>query len=324
MPKETSFQTILEALLDLSATFPARYLARFSDLEPAQLEALAQVWPRVPLARKVALLEDLQDLAEDNTLVSFEAFARARLKDHEPAVRAGALRLLIECEDVHLIPDLLDLLNADDEPEVRAAAAVVLGQFVYLGELDKIPAETLREIEDHLLAATKDAYPVVRQRSLEALGTSSRPELPALIEAAYHENDPDWIVSALFAMGRSGDLRWSKQILSKLNDPNQAIRTEAMQAAGELGLAAARPALLDRLEDEEDRLVRHEIIWALSQIGGEGVRQRLEELADAADAEADDEEAEFLEEALSNLAFTEDTGLFDMFDFETEEDPDDL
>ncbi|MEZ0396317.1 MAG: HEAT repeat domain-containing protein [Anaerolineales bacterium] len=320
MSEKNSFQSVLEALLNESQTFPARYLARFSDLEPAQLEALAEIWPRVPLARKVALLEDLQDLAEDDTLVSFEAFARARLKDPEPSVRAGALRLLVECEDTHLVPDLLDLLNADDEPEVRAAAAVVLGQFIYLGELEKIPAATLREIEDHLLTATRDAYPLVRRRSLEALGASSRPELPALIEAAYHQEDPDWIVSALFAMGRSGDLRWSKQILSKLNHPNQAIRTEAVQAAGELGLTAARSALLDQLEDEEDLLVRHEIIWALSQIGGEGVRERLEELADAADAEEDDEEAEFLEEALSNLAFTEDKSLFDMFDFETEDD----
>lgn len=317
MKKETPFQTILDALLDESTAFPARYLARFSDLEPEQLEALAAVWPRVSLQRKVALLEDLQDLIEDDTLVSFEAFARARLNDPDAAVRAGALRLLIECEDVHLIPELLDLLNADDEPEVRAAAAVVLGQFIYLGELEKIPAELLRQVEDHLLAATRDAYPIVRRRSLEALGTSSRPELPALIEAAYHEDDPEWVVSALFAMGRSGDTRWSKQILSKLNHPNQSIRTEAMQAAAELGLQAARPALLDQLEDEDDLLVRHEIIWALSQIGGEGVRERLEELADA---EADDEEAEFLEEALSNLAFTEDTSIFDMFNFEVDDE----
>lgn len=317
MKKETPFQTILDALLDESTAFPARYLARFSDLEPEQLEALAAVWPRVSLQRKVALLEDLQDLIEDDTLVSFEAFARARLNDPDAAVRAGALRLLIECEDVHLIPELLDLLNADDEPEVRAAAAVVLGQFIYLGELEKIPAELLRQVEDHLLAATRDAYPIVRRRSLEALGTSSRPELPALIEAAYHEDDPEWVVSALFAMGRSGDTRWSKQILSKLNHPKQSIRTEAMQAAAELGLQAARPALLDQLEDEDDLLVRHEIIWALSQIGGEGVRERLEELADA---EADDEEAEFLEEALSNLAFTEDTSIFDMFNFEVDDE----
>lgn len=320
MSKETPFQTILDALLDESAAFPARYLARFSDLEPEQLEALAAVWPRVSLQRKVALLEDLQDLIEDDTLVSFEAFARARLNDPDAAVRAGALRLLIECEDIHLIPELLDLLNADDEPEVRAAAAVVLGQFIYLGELEKIPAELLRQVEEHLLAATQDAYPIVRRRSLEALGTSSRPELPALIEAAYHEDDPEWVVSALFAMGRSGDTRWSKQILSKLNHPNQSIRTEAMQAAAELGLQAARPALLDQLEDEDDLLVRHEIIWALSQIGGQGVRERLEELADAADAEADDEEAEFLEEALSNLAFTEDVSIFDMFDFEADDE----
>jgi hypothetical protein len=58
-------------------------------------------------------------------------------------------------------------------------------------------------------------------------------------------------------------------------------------------------------------------IWSLSQIGGEDVQIVLEKLLD----EAEDEDLiAFLEEALDNLAFTEDLDRFELMSF----DPDDL
>ena len=166
-------------------------------------------------------------------------------------------------------------------------------------------------------ATTSAEATLVRRRALESLGYSGREEVVPLIEAAYHEKNPDWVVSALFAMGRSSDDRWKKQVLSQLRAPDEDIRSEAIHAAGELELASARPVLLDLLEDEEDLELRRELIWALSKIGGEGVRDRLEELLDA---ETDDEEAEFIEEALDNLFFTEDMAELDMFDVDPEQD----
>jgi len=100
-------------------------------------------------------------------------------------------------------------------------------------------------------------------------------------------------------------------VLSKLHAPDEDIRSEAIHAAGELELASARSILLDSLEDEEDLELRRELIWALSKIGGEGVRNRLEEILEA---EEDDEEADFIEEAMDTLSFTEDMAQFDLFD----------
>ena len=114
-------------------------------------------------------------------------------------------------------------------------------------------------------------------------------------------------------MGRSSDQRWKKQVLAKLHAPDDDIRSEAIHAAGELELASARPILLDSLEDEEDVELRRELIWALSKIGGEGVRAKLEEILEA---EEDDEEADFIEEAMDNLSFTEDMSQFDLFDLD--------
>ena len=318
MTQNEPFLTVVDALLDESKPFPARFLHRFSDLETADLKKLKKAWPQIPPSRKHTLLEDLEELAEADTLTSFDDMARSLLADNDPQVRTRAIRLLWEVDDAKLVPVYLDILNNDEDVEVRAAAANALGQFVYLGELDKIPAELHHKIEDQLLAATTSSQEtLVRRRALESLGYSGRAEVVPLIEAASREEDADWIVSALFAMGRSSDGRWRKQVLSQLRTPSEDIRSEAIHAAGELELESARPVLLDLLEDEEDLEVRRELIWSLARIGGEGVRAKLEELFEI---EEDDEEADFIKEALDTLSFTEDMGNFSLLDVDPEVD----
>jgi HEAT repeat protein len=318
MTQNAPFLTVVDALLNENKPFPAHYLHRFSDLEPLDLKKLIKAWPQVSPHRKHTLLEDLEDLAEVDTMTSFDDLARSLLTDTDPQVRTRAIRLLWECEDVKLVPVFINILNNDEDIGVQAAAANALGQFVYLGELDKIPAELHHKIEDQLLAATTSSKDtLVRRRALEVLGYSGREEVVPLIEAAYHEKNPDWKVSALWAMGRSYDNRWRKQVLSQLRSPSEDVRTEAIHAAGELELESARPVLLDNLEDEEDLEVRRELIWALSRIGGEGVRAKLEELHEI---EEDDEEADFIEEALDALSFTEDMGNFSLLDVDPEVD----
>ncbi|MDO9129891.1 MAG: HEAT repeat domain-containing protein [Anaerolineales bacterium] len=314
MTKNIAFQTILDALLDDSKPFPPRFLYLFSDIEPGNLKLLLKTWPQVSLTRQRALLEDLKELAEDNTLLCFDDLARALLKDADPQVRVLALHLLWECGDTRLVPTFIEILNKDSDFNVRAAAATALGMFVYLGEFEEISPHIQRKVEDNLLAVLRSSdQMLVRRRALEALGSSSRPEVTGLIEAAYDGEEADWKVSALFAMGRSGDEGWGKQVLSNLRNQNEAIRMEAIHAAGDLGLASARPVLLDMLADEEDVETQHEIIWELTKIGGEDVRERLEELLALAE---DDEEAGFIEEALENLAFTEEVSGFDLSDIE--------
>lgn len=317
------FNHIISALLDDSTPFPPKYLHRFSDISPKELAQLKQSWSQIHPARRISLMEDLEELAEADTLVSFDDLSVFALNDSEPRVRAAAIRLLWESESPRLIPNFISMLKKDDDLTVRASAAAALGLFVYLGELEEIPEEAFHQVEDCLLeVATGSEAPLVRRRALESLGYSSRPEVPPLIRNAYQTQDTEWLASALFAMGRSADKMWEKEVLKMLRHPARDVQEEAIRAAGQLELASTREPLLELLEDAEDlsEEVRTAAIWSLSQIGGTNVRDTLEELLDASE---DEDEAEFLEQALENLEFTDGFQFFDLFEV-GERDEDDL
>ena len=284
-----------------------------------ELQTLHEIWPRVGLSRKLSLLEELESLAEEDTLVSFDDFARPLLDDPDAAVRVHALRLLNESEDVKLIPSILQLLKHDADSSVRAEAAVELGHFVALGELDEIPWEAYSQVQAGLLESARgEDGPEIKRHALESLGYSSDDEVVKLIEAALNKRESDWQASALTAIGRSADDRWEEDVLLGLTDADNRVRLAAVQAAGNLALKSARTILLRMLEEEEDEDddVTMSAIWSLSQIGGEDVRTYLENLLDQTE---DDDQAEFLEEALDNLTFTEDLDRFELMSINPDE-----
>ncbi len=315
--QSTSFQTVLDSLLDSKKEFPKRYLQQFSDLGTLELKTLLEVWPRVGLTRKLSLLNGLEDLADEDTLVSFDDFARSLLNDPEPQVRVHALRLLNESQDTKLVAPLLNMLHNDADVDVRAEAANSLGLFVALGELEEIPVDAYSQVQAGLLESARGTdEALIKRRALEALGFSSHDEVVKLIEAALNRRDTEWQISALRAIGRSADERWEEEVLRGLTDEDNRIRVAAVEAAGNLALKSARTILLRILDDEDDDEVLGATIWSLSQIGGEDVRTYLENLLDQAE---DEEQIAYLEEALDNLAFTEDLDRFELLAFNPDE-----
>jgi hypothetical protein len=319
------FQPVLDSLLDEKKDFPRKYLQQFSDLGELELKTLLDVWSRVSLKRKWTLLEGLETLSESDTLVNFDDLARALLSDADSTVRGRAIRLLRECEDVKLVPAYINILKNDSDVQTRAEAAAALGMFVDLGELEEISEAVQDQTEDALLEVANGNEDVkVRRRALESLGFSSRPEVAALIESAFQKEDAAWQASALFAMARSADSRWDEDVLISLRNDNRNVREAAVEAAGQLAIKTASPILLKMLEDETDDDVTSAVIWSLSQIGGEDARTYIENLLDQTE---DEEQIQFLEEALENLTFTEDLDRFDLLnyepDFDLEENDDD-
>ena len=308
---EISIQQLIDALLDESKVFPVRYMHRLSDLTPEDAGAIREIWPKITPRRRIALLEDLEKLGEADDILSFDEVCRIALKDDIPAVRRLAIQILRTYEEPNLIPAFLAMMEKDSSPEVRAAAAAVMGGFVYMGEIEEISSRILRRIEDCLLKVTTGSDDkLVRRRALEALGFSSRDEVSPLIEKAYAMKDTDWQITALFAMGRSADARWKSQVLARLDDSHPRVRAEAASAAGELELQEATKPLLKMLLDDDDD-VRAAAIWSLSQIGGDRVAEALEVLLEN---NKDEDEVELLEDALDNLAFTVDMRNFALLD----------
>ncbi len=314
--KDVPFQQVVEALLDTEQVFPPKYLYQFSDLEGDEVAWLAKVWPNVPTWRRQALMEDIAQLGQRDTLLSFEALGRMTLQDPEPVLRLLAIQVLNEFEEQDLARSFLQLLSSDPDMEVRAAAATALGQYVYAGEIETIPEKLNRRVVEGLLAVTHSQEDeLVRRMALESLGYSSRDEIPALIDAAYNSGSTEWIASALFAMGRSANKSWRPQVLASLRSVMPAIRLEAARAAGELELKEARSRLFELLDDPDNE-TRLASIWSLSQIGGEGVQLALEKLYSHSD---DEDELAFLDEALDNLEYTKEARLLPILDLpETE------
>lgn len=321
-PQSIPFQQVIAALLDHEHPLPASYFHRFSDLDKKNVEELKRVWPRISDERRLRLLEDLEELAETDTLVNFDALSRMALNDTDPRVRVMATRLLWECEEASLIPIFIRQMTEDSDEIVRAASATALGLFVYLGELEEISPKQLEQVENALLDVLKGSdQPIVRRRALESLGFSSRPEVIGLIENAYKRGEAEWEASALFAMGRSANERWEKAVMASLKDEVDDVRLEAIRAAGLLGLEAAHPTLIEMIKEitvlDEMQMAA---VWSLTQIGGRDVRDRLEDLHEAMVEEGD---ADFIEQALENLEFTEDMASLGMFDFGLDEEEED-
>jgi hypothetical protein len=312
-PPEIPIHQLITALVDENTPLNPRFLYRLSDLEGDDLETVIEIWARVPLWRRQALMDDLQTLAEADTTLSFEAMGRLALNDPDPVVRFGGVNVIIasESESNDLIPIFLQLAEIDSDTSVRTASVTALAQFVYLSEMDQIPEKTRFDLENRLLnIAQTEPIVEIRRQALESLGFSSREEVNELILSALDTKDPAWIASALVATGRSADDSWDKIVLANLEHKNDFVRLEAVRAAGELSLVQARNQLIKSLDDTDED-VRLASIWSLSQIGGQGISELLAQQLNLAQ---DENETGFIEQALDNLAFNSDIeGGFGMF-----------
>jgi hypothetical protein len=146
-----------------------------------------------------------------------------------------------------------------DEPEqLRARAAIALGPVLEQAETDgfedphdvmPITQRMFRNIQDwlHKLHFDNSIPKEVRRRILEASVRAPEEWHQNAIRAAYSSGDKEWILTAVFSM------RWVRgfddQILEALKSRDAEIQCEAIQAAGNWGLAAAWSHILALVRD---------------------------------------------------------------------------
>jgi HEAT repeat protein len=251
-------------------------LEALSNLNPAEISRLELAWTGVEPARRRVIAARLVEAAEADFSLDFGAVFRNRLQDEDAAVRRKAIEGLWESEDPALIGPLLERLVRDDSEDVQTAAAIVLGRFTLLAELQKLRPEYATELLDTLMSVfyDSDRTVAVRRRALEAVAPLSRPEVTEAINKAYRNTNIKMRASAVYAMGKNCSIAWLPHLLQELNSNEEELRYEAAGACGELGEEEAVPYLIERTADS-DGDVHRMAIQSLGQIGGKEAKQHL-------------------------------------------------
>lgn len=244
-------------------------LVNISNLTQEELALFEQTWAKVGAERRLQVVSQLVDLAEDNFELNFDEVFRSCLRDTDEAVRARAVEGLWENEDASLISPLIVLLRRDTAEAVRAEAAAALGKFALLAEHKKLHPSHTDKIGTALLEAIDDPGEVVKVRcqAIQAIAPLNLPQVKGIILQAYQSYALELKVSAIYAMGRNCDPSWLPFLLKELGSDRSELRLEAAKACGELEEEEAVPSLAELLWDS-DAQVQRATIMALGQIGG--------------------------------------------------------
>jgi HEAT repeat protein len=275
----------LQELKDRAQPLAASRLSRLSALGNDELAAFGDAWRQIDVARRRRIIRRLLDLAEDDVELDFDAVFITGLADEDAEVRYMAVQGLWEHEGRELISPLIDLLERDPDPGVRAQAALALGTFTLRAEFQQLSAADEERVDGALRAAIDNAAETVevRARALEAAGARSLAWVRRSIEEAYRSPDRRLRVGAVHAMGRHCDPRWLPILMRELSSDDAEMRFEAANACASMGGEAAVPEIIALLEDE-DAEVQEAAVAALGEIGGEEARAALEELGEHPEA----------------------------------------
>ncbi len=281
-----SLEEQIVRLGDVGRPLAQAELKVIANLEQAGLADFWPVWQTFPPERRLAIIQTIDSLAEDNIDLDYRPVLRACLRDSDPAVRAAAVAGLWEDETEATMDRLIRLIG-DEAGEVRVAAVVALAAFAYRAEVEELSAPAAQRVYAALLrTATDPEEPLdVRRRAIEGLGyfANSR-EAQAEIGRAYAHPELAMRESAVLAMGRSMRETWMPYVQRELQSPSPAMRYEAARAVGEFGEEGRPmlPALLP-LVDDDDIEIAATAIWSLGQIGGPNARRILERLVRSRD-----------------------------------------
>jgi hypothetical protein len=226
--------------------------------------------------------------------------------------------------DDQLAEDLMAIVRDNSLPEeLRAKAAISFGPVLEQCDTDgfddaddsPIAESTFEKIKGVLHQVYFDGGnpKLLRRRALEASVRALEPWHKDAVLQAYAGGDPEWMLTAVFAM--TFIKGFDKQILESLNSNDEMIHYYAIQAAGTWSLDTAWDHVVALLEDPDTpKDLQLAAIGAVGEIRPSKAGPILVDLVDS-----DDEEiAEAASEALM-LAET----MSDMDDFEEEDEEED-
>ncbi len=282
-----TFEDVLELVKKPETQISVEHCLALSDLTLPQVEAVVEACRALPAERKVNMLRQMAGVAEEDFHYDFGKVMIAFAEDAAGDVRLAALEGLWDEHRTSLIPLLTRLLAHDEDPRVRALAAVQLGRFIDAAIMEEISEQAVAPAISVLRTAFNDAdeHIDVRRRALEALSFGDEHDIDVMIEEAYYAEDLDMYMSSLFAMGRTANKQWVPYLLEGLTHELAPVRAEAMRALGNIGDPETVVHIASVLAEESESIVRFEAIMALGEIGGSDAKSLLTSLLESDDPE---------------------------------------
>lgn len=240
--------------------------------EPVR-EAVASVLGRVGRGRDADLMELLlKDASAPVRRAAVEALARLEpgsareslrlaIGDESAEVRAAAARALGHGAGAEALADL-HRLAADEDARVRATAvrALIAGAGADADDTRRASALT------HFDAACDDTALV----ALAAVEAAARAGGALALRAArlLERPEPELLREVIRCLGEHADGGALELLIPLVGHADWSVRAEAVEVMAERSLVRAAPAILRRLEVEQDEFVRSVALRALARLEG--------------------------------------------------------
>lgn len=194
------------------------------------------------------------------------------VKDQDPEVRAQAAKVLGDQKVIYGLPDLLE----DENARVKFHALIALSKCGPHGDTNQLIAKVI-----DILVANADQDPVLRHGAIMALAGTRN--LQALADLAEHPSVSARI-GAVVALRRLE----SPSIVRYLGDGDELVVLEAARAIYDLPISAAMPQLAAKIEGgwKDDALLRR-VLNANFQLGDADNAEALARFATRADMPLD-------------------------------------
>jgi AcrR family transcriptional regulator len=170
--QRSAIDNLVDSLAEQTALdSPEDVLQDLSDLGVAGADQLIRRWPELALPVRLALVREMVSRFESDIEHHFDRALIAALYDEDVDVKLGAFEGLTDTSEPLLLDYLLDNVQVETSPSVRAACSRILGQFVLESQLGRLDgADALRVRETVLVLASSDPDPDVRLQALESAG----------------------------------------------------------------------------------------------------------------------------------------------------------
>lgn len=240
------------------------------------------------LALPLAFLTPPASAQTDSFLGKPLAHWTRQLRDKGPKARRSAAFALGRIGPTALGSggELLRLVEADPDPEVRDMAASALGDMVKAAPsagADQLP-QAIALLQKVL---GNDDSPRVRRSAAYALGAFGPQAAPAAtaLREALASTDADVRQNAAWALGQLAEMADDDDVSAlreRLGDKSTLVRRDAATALGKLGARGAKgvPDLMGLVQRETDEVVRKAGLDALAHLAGPEHREFARNLKD--------------------------------------------